>query len=77
MEIEEAKKDLVSTLKNIGLGLGAPRAGPAKQLLPRQSDRSAAISSPVRSGFNFRVLEEWVRGGTVVSGNKGKTHWLV
>jgi hypothetical protein len=68
------KKDLVSTLKNIGLGLGAPRAGPAKQLLPRQSDRSAAISDPVRSGF--RVLEERVRGGNGVRG-KGKRHWLV
>lgn len=74
MEVEEAKKDLVCTLKNIGLGLGAPRARPTKQLLPRQSDRSAAISGPVRSGF--RVLEEWVRVGTGVSG-KRKRHWLV
>jgi len=61
-------------LKNIILGLGAPRVGPTKQLLPHQLDCSATISGLVRIGF--RVLEERVRGGTGVSG-KGKRHWLV
>jgi len=46
---------LVRTLKNIVLGLGGPRVGLAKQLLPHQLDCSATISGPVRS--KFQVLE--------------------
>lgn len=35
---------LVSALKNVvGLGLGAPRAGPPDQLLPGEPDHFAAV----------------------------------
>ena len=40
-------KNLVSSLKNVSLGLGTPRPGPTDQFLPGQPDRSAPVLGPV------------------------------
>lgn len=73
--------DLVSAFKNIGLGLGAPGAGPANQLLPLQSDGPAPITGPFRSGFwgwVSRVMDEWLSGGSGTGGSvKGEKNWLL
>lgn len=42
-------ENLVSALKNVGIGLGPPRAGPPNQLLPGDPDHFAAVfGGPVR-----------------------------
>lgn len=62
--------DLVRAFKDVGLGLGAQGPGPADQLLPGQTDSSAAV--PGRFGRVFRTrVGEFGSGGGARSGGGG------
>lgn len=63
--------DLVRAFKDVGLGLGAQGPGPPDQLLPGQTDSSAAVPGPFGSVFRTRVGEFGSGGGARSGGGGG------
>lgn len=60
--IELKSPDLIGALEDVGLGLGAPGAGPPDQLLPRDSHRPLSILSNT-GGANIRIRVRVCRCG--------------